>query len=397
MTQQPLEFGKFHSGNTENIFDFDSENKLITISSGDVEAVVCTYGATLYSVRVVDRKRVMREVTFHPGREMQEKAMEGEKQEKAMEGEKQEKARKGGKQEKTREGEKQEKAREGEKQEEGREKNSFKAACCDGFFGSTIGPVANRIAGGTYTMEGEMYQCPLNDGGDRPNTLHGGPRGFHSRVWRVGNVNAEEASVELHLDGVCMEEDGFPGTVNVTAAYSIKGHDLTIRYTVTALDVPTPCMMTNHAYWKLDDAASVLEHHALTLHHTHVLPVDGNLVPNAPHKLVETSELSAELDSCFVTPNALDAISSGGGGRTANPVRLVAELSSSASGISMQVLTDMPALQVYAGSGVQNSAVCLEAQFPPNAINNESLRNAVTVSAKGGPWSSTTIHRFSHV
>ncbi len=51
----------------------------------------------------------------------------------------------------------------------------------NGYFGATAGRVANRIAGGKFTLDGKEYTLAKNDG---PNTLHGGAkRSLDKVVW----------------------------------------------------------------------------------------------------------------------------------------------------------------------------------------------------------------------
>ena len=50
------------------------------------------------------------------------------------------------------------------------------------FFGATVGPIANRIKGGTYKVDGKKVQLPVND--NKANNLHSDFYiGFHKRIW----------------------------------------------------------------------------------------------------------------------------------------------------------------------------------------------------------------------
>ncbi|MGI4948863.1 MAG: galactose-1-epimerase, partial [Janthinobacterium lividum] len=90
------------------------------------------------------------------------------------------------------------------------------------YFGATVGRYANRIAAGRYTVDGQTYRAPVNDG---PNSLHGGTAGFDKVLWTVTAVNSGPiASVTLRYvsrDG----DQGYPGTLTVDATYSLDEHD----------------------------------------------------------------------------------------------------------------------------------------------------------------------------
>lgn len=60
------------------------------------------------------------------------------------------------------------------------------------FLGAVVGPYANRIAGGTYTIGEETYTFPQNNNGQ---TLHGGLKGLDMIVWDVDDVT--ESSIVL--------------------------------------------------------------------------------------------------------------------------------------------------------------------------------------------------------
>ena len=116
------------------------------------------------------------------------------------------------------------------------------------YFGAIIGRYANRLAHGTFTLDGHAYHIPTNDG---PNTLHGGLQGFDSKVWEPKEVPG--GALELHYispDG----QEGFPGNLSVTVRYSLnKRNELRVDYTATT-DKDTVLNLTNHSYFNLEGA-----------------------------------------------------------------------------------------------------------------------------------------------
>ena len=124
--------------------------------------------------------------------------------------------------------------------------------------GKTPGRFANRIAKGHFNIDGRQFDLAINN---EPNALHGGPRGFHNRLW----------DYELLADGVRFHrlspdgEEGYPGTLATEVIYRWSDDfKLDITYRATP-DTPTIVNLTNHAYFNLDNAdnASVLDHSLL--------------------------------------------------------------------------------------------------------------------------------------
>ena len=77
------------------------------------------------------------------------------------------------------------------------------------FLSTLIGRYGNRIAGGKFILEGKEYSLTINNG---PNSLHGGPTGFHTRIWDAEQETPQ--SLKLHYlsaDG----EEGFPGNLDI--------------------------------------------------------------------------------------------------------------------------------------------------------------------------------------
>ena len=142
------------------------------------------------------------------------------------------------------------------------------------YFGSLIGRCANRIARGRFTLDGRSYALPCNDG---PNHLHGGPHGFHTVMWRAYVEDPESAEVVLaYRSNDC--EEGYPGNLDVEVRYGLTdGNELRLDYTATT-DAPTIVNFTNHAYFNLAGAGTILDH-VLQVHASRYLPLDATRIP----------------------------------------------------------------------------------------------------------------------
>src|SRR4051794_22808000 len=120
------------------------------------------------------------------------------------------------------------------------------------FFGALIGRFGNRIARGRFTLDGETYELPINH---PPNSLHGGPTGFHTRLWEAEALDDGVRLSRVAADG----ENGYPGNLEVTVVYRLDAEGrLSISYEATT-DRPTVVNLTNHAYWNLAGEGTVAE------------------------------------------------------------------------------------------------------------------------------------------
>src|SRR6202451_1715177 len=109
----------------------------------------------------------------------------------------------------------------------------------DAYFGALIGRYANRIAHGSFTLDGNKYSLPLNNG---PNTLHGGPHGFNNVVWKAKSITDGVELSYLSKDG----ESGYPGNLTATVRYTLVKGDLRIEYSATT-DTDTVVNFNNHS------------------------------------------------------------------------------------------------------------------------------------------------------
>src|SRR5690606_13687095 len=90
------------------------------------------------------------------------------------------------------------------------------------YFGATVGRYANRIAGGAFTLDGKQYRIETNDG---PNHLHGGTLGFDKVMWTVESVSAGSPARAVLVYTSPDGEGGYPGTLQVTATYTLGNDD----------------------------------------------------------------------------------------------------------------------------------------------------------------------------
>lgn len=230
------------------------------------------------------------------------------------------------------------------------------------YCGSICGRVANRIAGGSFCLDGKEYELAVNNG---PNHLHGGLCGFSDLPWTV--ESATDASLVLSLvspDG----QENYPGTVQVRAIYQVEGRRLSLRMEAQT-DAPTLLNLTNHAYWNLTGQGTI-DAHCLQVNATAYTPMVAN-IPTGRIELVEDSLYDLRTPACLGERNAPEAISGGYDDNYVLPasggMKLAAVLTNGRR--TLRVLTDAPGLQVYTGDylPLKRGGVALEAQNYPDS------------------------------
>src|SRR5690606_23964261 len=142
------------------------------------------------------------------------------------------------------------------------------------YFGPIVGPFGNRIANGKFSIDGEQYTTPTNNG---KNTLHGGFKGLHFANWEAKQID-EKSVVFSHT--LPDRYEGFPGNIKIEVTYSLSDNDeLTIAYHATT-DKKTVINLTNHAYFNLNgEGSGSILNHQLTLFADQMTPVDSTLIP----------------------------------------------------------------------------------------------------------------------
>lgn len=274
------------------------------------------------------------------------------------------------------------------------------------YLGATIGRYGNRIAGARFTLDGVQHRLRPNENG---NTLHGGAEGFDQRDWTV--VEQGEDHVRLALrsrDG----DQGFPGALDVTVAYSVTPGVVRIDYAATT-DADTVVSLTNHTYFNLDgEGSGPVDAHLLTVSAHAYTPVDGELIPTG--EIRDVTGTPFDLRRPTVIADALagdDEQLTHGQGLDHNlavdgaGLRHVATLQGT-SGRTLEVRSDRPGVQVYTGAhfdrtvvGTSGTAygpragIALETQDFPDAPNHANFPSARL--RRGERYESTTTWRFS--
>ena len=253
--------------------------------------------------------------------------------------------------------------------------------------GKCPGRYANRIAKGSFTLDGATCSLPVNNG---PNHLHGGPDGFQNKVWDSRTVG--DSAVEFlyfSADG----EAGYPANLKVTARYE-WGDDHALKLSFTAVsDGATVLNLTNHAYFNLSGFKEDVLGHELCLAASEYLPTDDTLIPlgdsepvaGTPMDFLNPKSLGLDIkadfpalnygkgyDNCFV----LDDYAPG-------QLEFAAELTCPSSGRVLKVFTTQPGVQIYTGNWLEGcptgkdgviyhdyDAVAIECQHFPDSPNH---------------------------
>jgi len=264
------------------------------------------------------------------------------------------------------------------------------------FLSTLIGRYGNRIAKGKFTLDGKEYTLAINNG---PNSLHGGPSGFHAVVWDAKRKDPQ--TVELHYtakDG----EEGFPGNLEVFVTYTLTDeNEFVIVYKATT-DKTTIINLTHHGFFSLagiSNPTPTIDNNIVTINANHYIPIDNVSIPTGeilkvagtpmdfttPHAVgerindnFEQLKFGAGYDHCYVLNK-----------KEPGELSFAAKCVEPDSGRCMEVFTSEPGVQVYTANwhnGFEGShgatyparsAICFEAQHFPDTPNRAYFPSAV--------------------
>jgi aldose 1-epimerase len=283
------------------------------------------------------------------------------------------------------------------------------------FLGATIGRYANRIANGTFELDGERFQLPTNDGA---NALHGGLSGFDRKPWTITALG-EDPVPFVTLSYVSPDgEEGYPGQLKTDITYRISGGtELSIESSAVT-DKPTVVNLTNHSFFNLagvESGGGILDHQ-LMIAADSFLPVSAAGIPlGAPEKVDATPfdfRSSHRVGARLRDANEQVLVRQGydhnfclHGGRTSEP-RFAARVEDPGSGRVLELWTNQPGVQFYSGNFLdatvtgkygrvhhQYDALCLEPQVYPNTPNRLDFPSARL--DPGQVYRHVSLYRFS--
>jgi aldose 1-epimerase len=262
------------------------------------------------------------------------------------------------------------------------------------YLGSTVGRYANRLRAGRFSIDGQDFQVTQNNNGQH---LHGGVHAMHTQVWSAEVLSVSGATAVRFTHVSPAGDEGYPGTLTVAVTYTLPhdANELRIDF-AGATDAPTLCNLTNHAFFNLAGKGDILDH-TLTIPAERFIPTDASLIATGERATVDGTpfdfrharrigqDINAEhrqlrlaggYDHCF------DLGSPAG-------LRLAARVTEASSGRSLEVFTDAPGIQFYAGNFLDGSITgraerkfsyrhgfCLEPGLFPDSPNQASFHRA---------------------
>lgn len=256
------------------------------------------------------------------------------------------------------------------------------------FLSTLIGRYGNRIAKGQFTLNGKDYQLAINNG---PNALHGGPTGFHARVWEARQMGPR--SLALHRVSSYGEE-GFTGEVDVTVEFTWSDdNELIIEY-LASTNKKTIVNLTHHGFFSLAGVANptpTIDDLECEINADFYIPIDETSIPTGEIRKVagtpfdfrtakpvgrdidaddEQIKNGAGYDHCFVLNK-----------KEEGELSFAARIKEPKSGRTMEVYTTEPGVQVYSDNWAtgypgykgatfgRRSAICFECQHFPDSPN----------------------------
>ena len=283
-----------------------------------------------------------------------------------------------------------------------------------GYFGPLIGRYGNRIGGAKFSLADRTYALAANNNG---HSLHGGRKGFDKVVWQVAAAKVGENGPELILTYLSPDgEEGFPGNLKVVAEYSLtEDNELKVEFTAKT-DQPTVLNLTHHSFFNLRGQGNgdILGHEVM-IRAGQTTPVDKGLIPTGEFADVTGTPFDFRKPALIgARINDPDPVLQYGSGYNHNWViakplgqfGLQARVVEPDSGRTMEVWSNEPGLQFYAGNSLDgtvkgkggvayqsHAGFCMEPQHYPDSPNKPQFPSVVL--KPGETYHNLIIYKFS--
>jgi aldose 1-epimerase len=269
------------------------------------------------------------------------------------------------------------------------------------YLGTTAGRFANRIAKGRFSLSGKTYQLAVNNG---ENHLHGGPGGFHIKIWESEII---EDKLVMSLSSPDNDE-GYPGKLDVNITYELTDdHELIMTYHATP-DQATPVNLTNHAYFNLSgQPKDTLDHEVMIMADCYTPAIDsiptGEISPvkETPFDFTTFHTIGERIDALPEKTYDHNFVLNHKEGE----LERACIVKEATSGRVLEVFTTLPGMQFYAGCFLDGShgrnaekfesfgGFCMETQYFPDSPNKPQFPNAISTPDK--PFDHITVYKFS--
>lgn len=279
------------------------------------------------------------------------------------------------------------------------------------FLGAVVGPYANRIAGGTYTIGEEVYNFPQNNNGQ---TLHGGLEGLDMVVWDVDEVDQDRIVLSyLSPDG----QDGRPGNLKIVMTYTLTPeNEFKIEY-LAETDKATHVNISHHSFFNLkgEGNGTILDN-VMIINSSKTTPVNEVLIPSG--ELADVTGTPFDFREPRTIGDRIEVdnqqLKNGLGydhnwvldRKTSDQMEFAASVYEPTSGRFLEIFTDQPAFQFYSGNffdGTTNGkygkalrfreSIALETQKYPDTPHHDNFPS--TLLNPGEKYTHTCVYRFS--